>query len=379
MTTFHLPSGRNHFLVGDVLPGQSTTETAGKPARRQDEIILLNTRQARLEIFQYTTTPQQQTASDRFVNHLPLPEWLKKTTIICDGVPVQAAIHTDGGGIIAITQPGLKVTQWTAVNDSGDEWQAKELGSLLRGRLNNRTQPIIVEQTLYVNFQDGIQKIALNSDQPAASNLGRWLEPRTEPAAVAWALTDLDGDRQQELVEILGSGAAGVRIWRRRDGTWLPPQNAHDRAWRAAAVVPATSGDWLAAIETRQQALVRLYRWQEATDRSHHATSVLLPAQSSRPLGIILNDQPALVCIGQGDAELRVFPTGDDGSWQAPLAFPFPTGVTALARIGTAAQPTLLAWRQKPAIFSLVPGTANDSPTHSHWRYPLAFQQMPSS
>ena len=140
---------------------------------------------------------------------------------------------------------------------------------------------------------------------------------------------------------------SGVRIWRRRDGTWLPPQNAHDRAWRAAAVVPATSGDWLAAIETRQQALVRLYRWQEATDRSHHATSVLLPAQSSRPLGIILNDQPALVCIGQGDAELRVFPTGDDGSWQAPLAFPFPTGVTALARIGTAAQPTLLAWRQE--------------------------------
>ena len=85
--------------------------------------------------------------------------------------------------------------------------------------------------------------------------------------------------------------------------------------------------------------------------------------QTTRPLGIRFNDTNALVCIGADDAELRVFPADSTGAWQAPITFPFPTGVTTLTAIGpdNSLDPTRMAqerWRS----FCVVTGTANASP-----------------
>ena len=126
------------FLVGDAIP-----EPAG--STRQDEIVLLNGRQARLEIFQHTTEPQVVEKSERFVNRLPLPTWLKKTTLICDGVPVQAALREEPcamdkqrpcatkqpcamAAFIVITQPGRKLRNGHPPSSGDGDWQAKHLG-----------------------------------------------------------------------------------------------------------------------------------------------------------------------------------------------------------------------------------------------------------
>jgi hypothetical protein len=330
LTTWRLPSGKNTLYVAD---------THGDA---RHEIMLLNRRQARLDIFSAKTPENQQpTQTSAAVNRLLLPAWLNKTTLICEGVPVVAAVLPQQAGIAVVTNPNMVVSLFT--RDEQGTWTSATIGRLNRGRINTNARPFVWENDLYVPMQNGLQKISLATKNARAT----WLLPKQGAPATAVELIDINNDATPEIVEFLGSGEHAVRIWSYdpAEQSWQPPQRGLDRALRSTAVLPLASGALFAGVETNQQEQVRLYRWQTNPDATYHFDEVLLPGKRAPLAGITINDQSYLISIAPKSAELFLWHTKQDAGWQQPQRFPFPTGVSQVSTLTSDNGPTCLAWR----------------------------------
>ena len=326
LASWRLPSGTNNLYVGNCQGDERA------------EIVLLNRRQARLEIFSHNHEPVEHPLSASKVNRIPLPSWVSKETLICEGVPVVAAILPDQQGIAVVSEPGLKVHHFTKENDT---WQSKQIGQLERGRINTKCRPFYIHGQLHVPMQTGLQTIALTGTKQR----GTWLEPRQSTPAIHSQLIDIDGDDEPEIVDVLGSGDSAIRIWQRSNDAWQPPISGLDRAWRTGAIVPTGEAPLFLGVETNQQEQVRVYRWQDDTEASHHRSEVFLPSSQAPMTGILIEDEKYLVSISSKSAELNLWQQSDNG-WTTPKHFPFPTGVTTLAALPSSEGPALLAWRK---------------------------------
>ncbi|MBI2823644.1 MAG: hypothetical protein HYX69_03010 [Planctomycetia bacterium] len=317
----------------------------------RQQLIAINTRLSRLDIYRWLPAAEQKPPSaadaDR-PNELPgSPDW-KRTELDLDELPADVlARDLDGDGkaeLVILTSPSNKVLLYKQT--APDEWKKTTQWDLLPGPTSGRHELLLTRERpaggleLFVSCEQGIQTLVL-----APGSRPTWLSPRERRGRLEWRFVDLDGDGDQDLVEWSQQPKQTIRWYESRDGKLMSAQVLYDQAATGARAMPVLGGPAeLLLLGGAQEGLLRRYilgRGEE-NDLGRQESLPMPGGPKALWTGILLSGRPALAAVDTGQPRLRIQPVGDDG-WQAEETFPLISNVRGLAAVH--AQPgKLLLW-----------------------------------
>ncbi len=351
--------------------GMRVVQLAGQPDRiyaadlggdGRDELILINARQARLDIYRWLPPAERKTDDkpdpDR-PNELPLARDWSRGEISIDEMPLDVVAHDvnqDGRPeLLVLTSPSNRVSIYSQTKpgpaDEKGVWKKTGHWNMLAGTPTGRSSYLLIrdlpqkKHELLVSYEQGIQQLLLES-----SARPNWLSPRENRGRIDWRLTDCDGDGDDDLLEWSQLARQTIRWYEcSADGKLLPAQGLHEhsidgfdvlRRGKQAAEVLLLGGN--------TDGLLRRYQLArgEANDLGRQDALPLAGGGKTGWCGIQIDKQPAIVAVDTTQPRLRVHPLGNTG-WLAEQTYPTIGGVRALA--APAAQPGLLLMWTKDA------------------------------
>lgn len=359
--------------AGEEFPGWQTMRVInqeGDPRRMvvgdlrgegRDDLIVVNTRQSRLEIYSWRPVGKRQAAPaidpDR-PNELPMaPEWAREEVPL-DDLPIDVFVDTTDKAhpsMVVLAAPSNKIL---LLQREGDAWKKTQSWDLLPGTIEGRDQsPMIVRKAAggkleaLVSYDLGIQTITLESGSRPA-----WLTPREQRGRNKWWLVDLDGNGQADIVEWSSQARQTIRWYESVGGNFRPAQVLYDQPVNGAEIVGqsgAAAGQGKPAeiflLGGTQEGLLRRYTLGKGKESPLGQRQALpMPGGNGAVwCGITLDGKPALAAVDAAQPRLRVVPLTDDG-WQAEQTFPIVGNVKAM--VAPQAQPgTLLLWAKDAA------------------------------
>lgn len=352
--------------------GMRVIQLAGQPDRiyaadlgadGRDELILVNARQARLDIYRWVP-PAERKATDKpdpdRPNELPLaPDW-SRGEISIDEMPLDVVAHDvnlDGRPeLLVLTSPSNRVSIYSQTKPgAADEkgiWKKTGHWDLLAGTPTGRSTYLLLrdlpqkKHELLVSFEQGIQQLTLeHTARPT------WLSPRENRGRLDWRLVDCDGDGDDDLVEWSSLARQTIRWYEcAADGKLLPAQALHEHAIEGFDVLrrggkqPAE----LLLLGGNTDGLLRRYQLSrgETNDLGRQDALPLAGGGKTGWCGIKLDDKSAIVALDTTQPRLRVHPLGATG-WLAEQTYPTISGIRQLA--APSAEPGLLLLWTKDA------------------------------
>ena len=363
--------------------GMRVVELKGQPGRAfvddlngggGDELIVINTRQARLEIYHWLASNREASAAEstqpsdasasassaseassestdapalatRFSggvddpNMLPMAANLAMDMVQLEQVPMDAvAVDLDGDGqkeLLILTQPTLRVEAFELTNTG---WVKRQTWPLLRGSLSGQQGFMAVRETagktgqsreLLISMDEGFQRLPLddsklNAGEEAAPGQAAWLSPRDRAGRLDWRLADLDGDGGLDLVEWTRLPRQSVRWRRSADGRLLPPEPLREEMLRGVAIAagPSQKTEVLALDpQTRNQLRRMAVRDAQASPIGLRHTLPIDKAMQSAWCTATLGGESALVAIDPEQPRALVYRYTADG-WSPAATFP---------------------------------------------------------
>lgn len=334
----------------------------------RDDVILVNQRQARIDIYRWLP-PAERTRADATdperPNELPLaPDWSRGEVSI-DEMPIDAVAHdVDDDGrpeLLVLTTPSNRVSIYAQAADKGVDapgaWKKSGEWNLLAGTPAGRRTCLLVrdlpggKHELLVSYEQGIQQVPL-----ARGSRAVWLAPRETRSRIDWQLADLDGDGDDDLVEWSPVPRQVVR-WHESaaDGSLLPAQTLHDQnveGFQAAAGGANSGTADLFLLGGSDKGVLRRYQVVHgAASDVGRQDALPMPAGGKRGwCGMTLGagaGEPAIVAVDSSQPRLRVHRLAA-GGWQAEETFPTVSGIRSLAA-PAADRGLLLAWTKDAA------------------------------
>lgn len=324
----------------------------------RDELILINARQARLDIYRWLPPAERKTDDkpdpDR-PNELPLaPDW-SRGEISIDEMPLDVVAHdvnSDGRPeLLVLTSPSNRVSIYSQTKagpaDEKGVWKKTGHWNMLAGSPTGRGGYLIIrdlpqkKHELLVSYEQGIQQLLL---EPSARP--NWLSPRENRGRIDWRLTDFDGDGDDDLIEWSQMARQTIRWYEcGADGKLLPAQGLHEHAIDEFDILRRSKqASELLLLGGNTDGLLRRYQLArgEANDLGRQDSLPLAGGGKTGWCGIQLDKQAAIVAVDTAQPRLRVHPLGTNG-WLAEQTYPTIGGVRALA--APAAKPgMLLVW-----------------------------------
>lgn len=315
----------------------------------RDEIIVVNTRAARLDVYHWQPPDRRDDpARGDAPNDLPMAVEFAKTEIPLEQVPADAAV-VDGQLIVLVSSPDRILI----LQRDDDKWQQTRRHDLLAGGVTANHPLLRVmhhdtgEAELLISFDQGIQRLPL---RPGARP--NWLQPRVIEDRAGWWLADLDGDGDDDLIEWTRKSGQTVRWYERAGGDLLPAQVLHDRAATDVTVLPA-SGErptLIAVIEDVGDGVVRCSTLgRDETNPLGRRRAYPLPdATKTAWTGMNLGDRRVLIVCDPQQPRLVVSDLTDEG-WSLVGDYPTVADIRAIAPAGDG---TLLIWARDAETLS---------------------------
>ena len=331
----------------------------------RDDIVVVNPRQARLDIYRWLS-PAEQTREDTTdperPNELPLAADWSRGEVAIDELPLDAVAHdVDGDGrleLLVLTSPSNRVvvySQTAGTNiDGRGAWQKTGGWNLLSAKPTGRHGSLLVRDLpegrheLLVSCEEGIQQLPLERGGRA-----EWIAPREARGRLDWQLADLDGDGDLDLVEWSNVARQVIR-WHPCDanGDLLPAQTIYDRSVDGFLTASGPTGAAeLMLLGCSDKGVMRQYRLKrgEASDVGRQEALPMGSAARRGWSGILLDGQPAIVAVDAAQPRMRVHRLSPAG-WSAEETFPAVGNIKAVvAPPAAAGEGLLLVWAKDAA------------------------------
>lgn len=362
----------------------------------RDEIIVVNLRNARLDLYAWQTgsdTDDDRDGVDGHVNDLPMAAELTLTEVAVRQPPIDVAAQPWGDGeamqlFVLVSNPN-KLLRFE-FSDENDKWVSKQSWDLLPGRyaggghLLKFVRPADSDTvTVLVSCFEGIQQLTLKPTADGDANRrarARWLEPRETVNRNDWWLADLDGDGREDLLEWTSDTSQSLRWYPGSGHTadeshgFRPAQTLHDRGVSDVALLdqPAGTPDELLVLENQPEGAVRRYHLAEGelSDLGKREPLALAGGDNAVWTTAVIEGRPTLIATDPDQPRVTLY-TYDDTGWQAGESFPVIGKVEAMAtRRGDPAEVMLWAdggadlfvstWRDGRLSFPEPMGWADD-------------------
>jgi len=336
---------------------------------RKEELIVVNSRSSRLDIYVWRAEPAQieeelvdVPLEQRRPNELPLAPDLEHRELQFENVPRDVLVQDLGGDgqpeLVVLTSSPNQVAVYHR-QKAGDarqaDWEKQYQLDLLDGDIPSRRDALLIRPILLptgvggfqllVSMDNGIQQLLL---QPGGQ--AKWLTPREQRGRLDWWLADLDGDGHDDLVEQTRESNESVRWYRAAENGMLAPAAVlRDRAVKDVAVIRTASAAQLVVLDGAVGGILRRYDLDlaAATPFGRQLPLALEDGRTAVWSGMWQGDEQALVVADSGAPRLLSYRLGDAG-WETQLAYPALTDVRALATM-TAKRGTLLLWTKDAA------------------------------
>ncbi len=335
---------------------------AGESMERRATLVVVNTRQSRLDLYHWLAPAERRDQADlraqadpRRPNDLPmapefatdelmtsqLPHDVLAADLDGDGTTQLLVLVSDPNRVIAFRHEESADASGSGGAVEGTVWREAQSWELLPGdyvgdgalMLLRESADAMSGRELLISCNEGIQRLPL--DEGAR---GSWRQPRRREGRLNWWLADLDGDRDDDLVEWVHRGRQGLR-WSENDGlSLLPPAVIDDQPTDAVVVLrqggAAQSGvhaDELLTLGGAQAGLMRRLGLDYG-DASPIGERRPLPLARTDPAawtGLRLDGSPALAALADDQPSLFVFRLTDSG-WSQPQSFPIVSDVQAI-------------------------------------------------
>jgi hypothetical protein len=331
----------------------------------RDQLIVVNTRQSRLDLYGWTPADKREkamSADPMRPNELPMaPDWSHRE-IALDELPSDVVVHDiDDDGkpeLLILTASKNQVLLYK--QDGGDpstaKWKKQHQWDLLAGSPVGKGHVMLLrhkpsadkaksknkgsEHELLISYEQGIQVLALDEGSRAS-----WLSPREARGRRDWALADLDGDGNDDLVEWSSVARQDVRWYECSQGVLLPAQALHEHSVQGFGVLhrPEAAAELLLLGGTKDGTL-RRYQMShgEQSDLGRRDALPMPGGAKAAWCGATINGKATIVAADSAQPRLRVHELGENG-WLAEQSYPTVSNIRALA--APVAEPgTLLVW-----------------------------------
>ncbi len=334
----------------------------------RDDVIVVNPRQARLDIYRWLPNAERTREDARDPerpNELPLASDWSRGEVSIDEMPVDAVAHDVDGDrkpeLLVLTNPSNRISIYTLgaakAVDAKAAWKKTGEWNLLAGSPTGRSGCLLVrdlpggKHELLVSYEQGIQQLPLVKNGRAA-----WISPRESRGRIDWQLADLDGDGDEDLVEWTNVARQVIRWYEvAADGSLLPAQTIHDLTAEGFQTASLRGGKAdILLLGGSDKGVLRRYQLDrgEASDVGRQ-DALPMPAAIRRGwCGMLVGDAagkqtPAIVAVDATQPRLRVHRLGAAG-WQTEETFPTIVNIRGLAA-PLASPGLLLVWAKDAA------------------------------
>lgn len=314
----------------------------------RDELIVVNVRQSRLEIYRWLPPADRkvQTKDPDRPNELPMAVDFKRDEIALERLPRDVmAVNLDDDKALELVVLETPPNRIVTYDLTDGRWKRTHEWDLLPGNLAGVDHLMLVSPTsgedleLLISFEDGIQTLTLTEDARA-----RWVQPREKQGRVAWWSADLDRDGDLDLVEWTRAEGQSMRWYENTGKYLLPARGVSDiKADDAAMLLTKDEHAEVLLLGGLQRGVLRRYELavDEASPFGLHQP---LPLGTGRVTwtGVMVEGKKALATIEGDEPRLTLYELTDAG-WAAGQTYPVVSNVQNMVA-PPGAPGTLLMW-----------------------------------